>query len=470
LINKKFNMALIGKNYLSFLLSIELMEWNMKVIILDDKRVTYGQHYTDYLCQLEYSFLMLWGEDRQIEPFQKLQHYIVKKPFSIIIGQHRVLLGNSPAQNLSELIRKFPNFFLYEELKEINLFLCDEDKQAQFNDSYYAFCSRLAENSFRFRTSQNLSLGYTLSLCPENIKFIFSVFEKAFLNQDNFKEPDDTLNIKTFLYLTRGIFHRKLSIGATEFELFHLFLSLLSPHFQLDHKALMGDLLPIFTERGGAFKKTYIKDWLFEKKRPWSLELSSYEGIIHPQKISLLGGRPESIPVKVDVKEKSFRSIDLRFALNEKADLKLGLEGQRVFYTRSQKIGGQNPFWEGRFQKNGGVLKIYNRSYKGMKIDFIKNFIIAELEKDLSIICKRPITNLLIESIHFGHDLCLEEKSFKSSGFKQDMPLLSKVEVYDCTAPGLDDLLKNVHYFGPLKRGSFGLFSTLMEIKDGPSL
>ena len=470
MIDKEYNMALLGKNYLSVLLSVELLEWDKKVIIIDDDRVRYGQHYTDYLCQLEYIFLMYWGEDRHIEPFQKLQHYIVKKPFSVIIGQHRLLLGNSPSQNLSEFIRKFPNFFLEDDKDVINSFVCDEERREIFNEDYYSYCNRLAENSFRFKTAQNLSLSQSLDLCPENLKTLFSIFVKSFVGLDKLTDADDALNLKTFLYLTRGIFHRKLSITATEFELFHLFLSLLSPHFQLDHEALMKDLLPAFIEKGGVFKETNIREWLFEKNKPWSLELSSYEGIIHPQKVSLLGGRPESIPVKVGVKDKSFRSIDLVFSIQEGENLKLGIEGQRIFYTRSEKVGGQYPYWEGRFDSSGGKIKIYTRSYKGMKIDFIKDFLISELEKDLSIISKRQLAPINVESIQFGQDLCLEEVSLNNSKFKQDMPLVSKINVYDCTSPGQEDQLKHVHYYGPLKRGSFGLFSTLMEIKDSPSL
>ena len=221
---------------------------------------------------------------------------------------------------------------------------------------------------------------------------------------------------------------------------------------------------------GEFFKKTNVREWLFDKRKPWSLELSSFEGIIHPQKISLFGGRPESIPVKVDVLDKSFRSIDLVFSLTEKNSLKLGLEGQRIFYTRSEKVGGLYPYWECRFHKDGGTIKVYTRSYKGMKINFIKDFLVSELEKDLSIICKRPIENLKVESLSFGQELCLEETSYKNKNYKQDIPISNKIDVLDCTGPNQQEQLKNVHYFGPLKSGPFGLFTALMEIKDGPSL
>ena len=467
-------MALLGNNYLSFLLSVELLEWDKKVILIDDKRVSYGQHFTDYLCQLEYDFLMVWGEDRHIESLQKLQHYVVNKPFVLMVGDQRVLLGNTPSQNLSELIRKFPQFFADEDgLAELDNFLIDEEQRLKFDQQYFSFCSRLAENSFRFRTSQNLSLSHFLSLCPDSIKSTFQQFEKRYSHYHGQHEDFDQKTfdtVRSFYYLIRGLFHRKLSIDASEFELFHLFISLLSPHYELDQSALLRDLLPTFTDRGGVYKKTQVKEWLFDKMKPWSLELSSYEGIIHPQKIAILGGRPEGLPIKVDVKDKSFRSINIDISFEGDIQLKLGVEGQRVFYTRSDKVGSLYPFWEGRFFENSGSIKFYTRSYKGMKVNFVKDFLLSEIEKDLLKISKGPIQNIRITNIEFGTDLCLEEITISGKKFKQDSPLLSKTHVFDATEPGKYNKLKNVLYYGPLKRASFGLFSTMMEIKDSPSL
>ena len=67
MLNKNFSLALLGNNYLSYLLSVEMLEWDKKVILIDDYRIKYGSHFTDYLCQLEYDFLNVWGEDRDIE-------------------------------------------------------------------------------------------------------------------------------------------------------------------------------------------------------------------------------------------------------------------------------------------------------------------------------------------------------------------------------------------------------------------
>lgn len=458
-----------------------MLEWDKKVILIDDERIRYGSHYTDYLCQLEYDFLKVWGEDRYIESLLKLDHYIVSKPYSIVLGENRVILGNRPSQNFSELMRKFPQFFIDEDEKvteesessqEGSSFSSEEDRK-EFDDSFYKFCRLMAENSFRFRTTQNLSLNHLLSLCPKKLHSMFSRFEKQYTkyrDQQRSLEQQDFDSARTFFYLMRGVFQRKLSIDASEFELFHLFLSLLSPHYEIDHQALVRDLLPTFTSRGGVYKKTQVKDWIFENQKPWSLELASFEGVIHPEKLALLGGRPEGLPVKVEVEDKSFRSIEIEINLIGDSDLKLGIEGQRIFYTRSDKVGSLYPFWEGRFIENKGTIKFYTRSYKGMKVNFVKDFLLSEIERDLSKITKTNIKKIELNSLHFGNDLCLEEISVSKKKYKQDSPLLAKTAIYDSTAPGQHDRLKNVLYIGPLKKTSFGLFSALMEIKDSPSL
>ena len=472
MIDKNYNLAILGKNYLSILLGMEFIEWDQKIILIDDDRVGFGGHYTDYLCLLEYNFLTYWGEDRQIEPLQKLKHYVVKKPFTLVIDQKRVQLGHSPSQNLVEYFRKFSSFIKEGDRQEIENIILNPDAKKELDEEYYEFCYRLAENSFKFRTTRSLSLSDVLSLCPAKIKTLFKIFEVNFINFKSIPHSNrqHVQELKTFLYLISGIFHRKLSVSTTDFELFHLFMSLLSPHFELDHTALLKDLLPAFTQKGGVFKKSNVEQWLFDRSRPWSLQLSSFEGVIHPQKIFLLGGRPESLPIKIDVADKTFRSVTLKFAIDQESCYRLGIEGGRVFYTRREKVGGLYPFWEGRFTKDSGTIKVYTRSYKGMKVNFIREFLISVIEKDLSLICKRQIQPLKIDSLEFSSEMFLEQSSFKNARYRQDTPTCWDIKVKGMTIPGKHQVLKGVHYLGPLKRASFGLFSTMMEIKDGPSL
>jgi len=453
MLDKNYDLTMVGKNYLSLLYSMEYTDWGKSALVIDDKRLEYGHIYSGILSESDVAFLETWGEDKGIGPLANIRSHLTKHTLSFSIDKQKVRLGGSPFQNYMELLRKFPLLFGMEKVDQ-SITINEEE----FNQLYFSFCRRLSQNCFRFRTLQNLNVQTFLNLCPKVIVDCFHHFKEN-LDQ-NRKLEMIPLHQKTFFYLSRGFIQKKLSMRGNEMELFHLLLSLLSPCYELKEEVLLEELETVFKDRGGVCKTTTVREWLFDQSKPWSLELSSFEGIIHPKRIALMGGRPESMPLSVQASSKVFRSIDIEI---QKSQVLEDFFGSDYFaFTESSRIGGQYPFWAMR--KDGEVFKItlFTLIGKGMKIDFSKEKVMSIIEKDLSSIlgmdCRPELT-----SIQFGKEICVED----NKGEEKASNRFSKIHILDTSRPGSSDKLKNVHYFGPLKMGALGLFSTLMEIKEG---
>ena len=111
MLDNRIDNILIGKSYLSFLFAFTLMDNDKKVLLLDDERSRYGNLFTGFLCHLEKTFLELWGKKRNLAPLENLDKYALKRPFTMIVNNHQIQLGNSPSKNYQEFLRKMPFCF-----------------------------------------------------------------------------------------------------------------------------------------------------------------------------------------------------------------------------------------------------------------------------------------------------------------------------------------------------------------------
>tara|TARA_Y100000590_G_scaffold470440_1_gene664944 strand:+ start:33236 stop:34627 length:1392 start_codon:yes stop_codon:yes gene_type:complete len=459
LIEKNLDMTLVGKNYLSFLLGVELLDRNQKVLLLDDDRLSYGQLYSDSLPQLEVDFLKTWGEDRGLEPFLHLDKYLKNRHLTFVIGDNLIRLGGRPSHNFSEILRKLSNMlpagleigWPYETL----------EGQKEFDDAFHAFSKRIAQNAFRYKSVQSFNTAVFLAHCPPDIKKCFESFEEVFrnLSLDPYEGQNSEL---TFFFMARGKFQKKFSMELSRFELFHLFLTLLSPLYELDQDSLLMDLEPVLIERGGLYKRTRIREWLFHKSKPWSLELASYDGIIHPKNISLLGADPSGLSIKLENLGQSFGCI--RVSFDFASDAKIFWENEKFLRCDKSMLGTERPLWEADFGEEKVLFKVFVKKLKGSKIEFHEKEILKMLKIDMTQIFPGLWEKLEEPTLDWGPEIWIEGEGSKTKG---DIPFPKSVMVTNVKEPMSHERLNQVYYFGPYKEGPLGLLSSLMEIKDG---
>ncbi len=457
MLERNVDFVLVGKNYLSVLLGLELLDHGQKVLLLDDDRLSYGNLYSDGIGELEKSLLKGWGEDRLISPLAKIDEYLTSSSQIFHSNYKQLCLGHSPSENLIEFSRKYASSFAEDEYEILIDLINSPEKRKEFDEQVMGLCHRLGVNGFRFRSVQNFDTQFFLSQSPQSIQDLYKIFKSKWTFESI--ESDDEL--KVFLNSFSLAYHKTFGVRFGDYQIFHGMLSILSPSYKLDQDKLCQYLLSFFQKKGGQFKKTHVREWKFYKQSPWSLELASFEGIIHPKKVIFLGGDPSNIPIKLGKDSTFYNQLNMTVKLEES-----GSDSDNdQFLSKSKMLGTDYFIYQvKRLDDKTCNIKILLRNKRGFKLSFIKEELVKFTKKELSKYF--PIINW--ESADFdikwGSELFFDRSLLHRN---ETVPLFQKVKIFEKAGPELGQSLKNVHYIGPLREGPLGIVSSLLEIKDG---
>lgn len=462
--NHNFDMALVGNNYLSYLLGLSLLNKGKKILLLDDERFNYGDFFTGSLSQLDLEFLKGWGKECELEPLMNLDRYLKLKPVQFFIGKKQVNLGVDPISNFRELARKFPEFFLEDSI-DANLFLF-ENEGSRFNGHYFSISSHISNGILKDFKSKNLFSLLQTHLQDDLLKY-FNFFHSHFLNTDkNEKLSQAQRNeLNTLTYMFRGLFQSRLGISGNKTEIFHLFWCLLSPFYCLDHKALVSDLMKIHKEHGGEFKKMNLEALHFQSGIVQSFALESFEGMIRPKKMIFIGGYPQNLPIKLNV-AKGYSYHCLRVEMKFKEEFQNTLIGKKFAFSTPIKIGTDRPFWEVEFgDKNTAVFNVIMNQKEGTKVEFIEKRVESILLDDLHYLYPEYEFSLTGSVMSFTHDILVEDSD--SNAHKRKDKTIKKriVNILADSTPLFMPKLKNAMYFGPYYDNWLGRYSSLIELR-----
>jgi len=453
--------ALVGHNFFAYLLSLGLLARGKKVMILDDDRFNYGDFFTNSLTSLDIELLKVWGEKNALAPLINIEDYLSPSCVHFYVGKRQVILGDAPHRNFRELSRKFPKLFLSPKVTD-GTFRYDNEI-TNFDILYKDFCQKISSFIFSEKRSSKVSNLFATTL-PELFKSHFEFFFSNFKNKDLLKD-DDLYDFQALIYMMRGFFQNRLSSTGSQSELMHLFFSLISPYYKLDHERLIADLLVINDQNGGEFKKLNLGDLKFHKGFVKSFELESFDGIVKPKKMAFIGGYPVGLPIKLSSsKVLSYNCLNVEIEFAQK--LPAFLHNKKCVFTSAIKIGTEKPFWEVNFNDdNKGTFNIILAKKEGIKIDFIEKAIKENLLSDLKYIF--PEFTFLIQTcqMKFTLDVFIEDKNFHAHERLEASLRKRIVDVIDDSAPLFMSKLKNVLYFGPYNEDSLGTFSSLIEMK-----
>lgn len=458
--NKDLDFALVGHNFITFLLSLGLLNRGKKILILDDDRFNYGEFFTNSLTGLDVAFLKKWGKEERLLPLENLENYLTPEKVYFFTGKKQVVLGDLPHRNFRELCRKFPSFFLKNNLS-MELF-SSEDEIANFNNIYNNFCQKISDLFFHEKNVSKLSTFFENAI-PENLQTNFQFFFLQFGKKELMSENEKYL-FNAFIFMVRGFFQNRLSISGSKEEIMHLFFSLISPYYKLNHEKLVADLLSCHLEKGGEFKKLNLADLKFQRGVVKSFELESFDGLIRPRKIAFVGGYPVGLPIKLKTATTiSYNCLNVIFTFKEEVS-KL-LDGKKYVFTSSLKTGTERPFWEVLFASNTATFNVIMGKKEGGKVDFIFEKMREVLSNDLFFLFPEHSFVLSECKMKFTLDIFIEDKNFLAH--KKLKKTLAKkiVDVLEDTTPLLISRLKNVLYFGPYNEDSLGTFASLVEIK-----
>ena len=460
MLSRNLDFALVGHNFFAFLLSIGLLKRGKKVLVLDDDRFNYGDFFTNSLTSLDVEFLKAWGAGADLLPLKNIDNYIVPSKVLFYVGKKQVVLGDLPHRNFRELCRKFPELFLKDD-QPMGSFSFENEIHA-FDSVYLDFCQKVSALLFNEKRASRVSMLFENSI-PDNLKENFHYFFSHFSKKEKMNESERA-DFNALIFMTRGFFQNRLSVTGSKSEIMHLFFSLISPYYKLDHERLIADLLAEHQACGGEFKKLNLSDLRFQKGLLQSFELESFDGIIRPTTLAFVGGYPVGLPIKLQTgKSASYNCLNTVLTFKEKVP-KL-LEGKKCVFTSPIKIGTDRPFWEVYFSGHSAVFNLIMAKKEGTKIDFIFEKVKSLLLQDLNYLFPEYDLELADTQMKFTLDVFIEDKDYEAHRRIEASLKKKLVTVLEDSAPLLMSRLKNVLYFGPYNEDSLGTFSSLVEIK-----
>jgi hypothetical protein len=458
MLNKDIDYALVGNNFITFLLSIGLLNRGKKILVLDDDRFNYDQFSTNALTLLDVEFLRNWGELSHVEPLQNIDQYVTRKSINYYVGKKQVALGDTPLRNYRELCRKFPDLFLNE--LGLNLLTATSEAGESFNKSVQEFSSKVTRAIFLEKKASKVNKIFETSI-PVDLMTLFQHFFSLFSKKEELSEWERS-EFNTLIFMTRGFFQNRLSTSGSRSEIMHLFISLLSPYFHLDHERLIQDLQVVHKAAGGEFKKLNLADLKFHSGLVTSFELESFQGLIRPKKMIFIGSFPEVLPIHLKTSSATYNCVKVTIEFLE--GLPSFLLNKKILFSSAMKIGTDRPFWEATFNEKSATFNVITAKREGGKIDFIRERIIKLLSDDLAYLYPEYDFAFNTIDMNFTLDIFIEDKDYKANLRSGNLFGVNLAQVLEHSTPLDFSRLKNVLYFGHYNEDSLGTFSSMLGI------
>lgn len=454
MLSKDVDQVVIGKSTFSLLLGMQLLQSGSNVLLLDDDRIGYGDLYERFISLVTSRAMTAWGEELDADPLINLSSYTrsVSQVFHLEAqgSTKQVQLGSSPWGNMLELGRKLGHPAGYH--------LPDK---GNFDEEAILALERLGDHLYKFQSLSQLDSKTLVGMLPRDLVSWAEPIIAPYLGR---KHLDLSKPWDAFFYTARAVFHNKFSLDFSAAEIWHLLIEALSPRYEIDADNLVNDLVGIYQLRGGQFKSTRVREWMFYKSSPWSLELSSYEGIIHPKKLIFMGSSCSPVGLELDSNEHVYISIQLDFEGEATA---LGNSGTIHFIFSPSDVGTDFGLWSVRESSSGAItMEVAVRQREGMKIDFLGSKLVERatglMERTFPLAQATAVPNRL----RLGREVWIDEHFHKPRRLRSELLLPATVRLRQVLAPGETERVRNVGYFGPAKRDRLGLISSLIDMKD----
>ena len=463
MLEKNFDIMVVGRNAFSLLFAIEQAKLGQKVLLLDDPRLGPSAPYGHGISSVEYHFLKTWGKDFSVPPLLNMDNYFQRCPLDFFFNHHWLRLTSSPSLNILELLRRFGRPF-QEEGIIFRRFLEGVKQRRSFDEEIERFVSWAGQNAFRHRNTDGLGVDFFLSHCPPRLAKLFKIL-RDHLEVGRFRDESEEYLL---ISLIRAFFLKNLSPKMASEEIFHSFINLLAPSYSLDQELLERDLEKCFRQLGGQFKRTQVREWKFHKGRPWCLELASFEGIIHPRKIAFVEGYPKGIPLKLEDENPTYQGLLLKNWPSSEEIPHLP-PGNFVFGDIS-RVGTSFPIWwlespHMRKRESRLPLRIHFLSQResGSKVEFLRQKVLALVENDLAQVFPWMLKHLGQWEVEMGSEVYIRKSHSRKKG---PLPLRGGGNFFDYSSPTLGRRIKNVYYFGPRRESPLGPLGRLMEMKQ----
>lgn len=445
MLKSSYNTVIVGKSYISLIFAIIKAKSN-DVLVIDEPDVTLGNKWYLNIGTLEKLLLQRIGYQYSIESLKHLEKYIDSVNTFICLNEKFIELGASPLSNIRELSRKLPELFTNEfinTLKNID--------EKSFNDEFFSYFEKIATHALSIKKIE---------------ESLFEVSHQNMLNSifENFQKiinDSQQQMTKQLHFVLQVLYQTVFSNAKNDLETSYLLCALLSPRFKVNEQKLCDDLFCELRRFGGDFKRTKIQDWEIYKKSLKYILLSSYEGIIRLDDLYLFGSIANKFPFKRKSKQTMFNAIDLKVPVFH--GLLNNYKNKRIIFSRSERLGTNSSHWEAFIDDKGVLHGTYSYAdFEGTRPSFHYKKASNDIFKSLENLLPGLDQDDWFRQVEFqsSRDIWIEYLSSKKNvgNFaKKSDELLTHNES--------GDLIKKLHYWGPVKAKSMGIFSYLIDLK-----
>jgi hypothetical protein len=462
MLDKQFEIAVIGKNYLSIMYGLKMLVDKNRVIVINDKRASLGGQILCSHGRLEVELLKQWGKMEGIDQLSHIDQHITPRYSTFHLPTGRLKLGSSsPSNNLREILRKLP-FFFEGDSQLLNSYVFDKDLRDNFDIQYFQYLNFLSHFALNSRSGNDFEREFIVNTLPPEMKKLFLLFEKNYLKKKNegIDWDEKEWSVKLINFIANCYLHYSFSIDQEFYQVFHIFLYLIGPFYHIDDRAVESSLESLFVEKGGVIKNARLKEWVFYKGYPWSIELDSFEGIFHPKKLTYFGGIPTGLPMKIETTSPILKQVTLKTKINKphlsKSNDKLIHD---FYYCNKDMIGGEFALWKITETEEYLYASCPVLFYPGTKIDFFEKRIVETFNSEI----KKIIPGFMSEQwdVFWDHDIFhqkLRSKKRKPNQFKD--------KIFDYSGPSKVSLIKDFKNFGPMGELPLGFISCLMKMRQ----
>lgn len=362
MLKNRYDEILIGLNITSLVRGLISIQNNKSVLLIDDKRFKAPSLVSDFVSELEiHSFLRI-AKQYEISELSNIRKFIRPAHIDLNTDNVRLRIGASPFENLRELIRKYPELMVKEDLD-----LVYREGERHFNEYFLEELKRFEASSFE-NIARGKNAKYELSSAtPKWFRAVFNKFSEL-INLEYMQ--DKSLKFNSLLHMMSLFFEEKMKAKINPEEVSYYFFKLLSPQYRLQDFILIAQLKRRLMVSGGDYKESKIQYWQFYQGRFENLLLASFEGVISANKVLFFTHLPEDLPFFLNSEFSFYRSVQMHV---DKTSISPYPAHHLVVQTQDTILGSDKPF---RIISFDQTLSFYQMPYlymPGSKASFYQN-------------------------------------------------------------------------------------------------
>ena len=282
---------IVGSDYISTITGLLCFEKKSSVALLNEHNFYQDPAFLSHLNSFDFHYLNVLGEKHNIQTLRNLKNYIINSPFTFHTNDKSIVLGRDFSSNIHECLRKIPEIFNSEQLRQIDLITLSQQHEKYLGE-----------------------LARKLHQLSDISKFREAVLIDDYHHFKNLKsiiQWDDSVD--NLLRCLAGAYDNYIPKKMGVLHKLSLIFNLFSPFYLLDNDRLNNDLIREFEEKGGQVLSDKIEGFTTQGKKLEGVKLEQTGRTFHFEELVGIGHPRDDLQLKVDCQAQAYMSVNFVF-------------------------------------------------------------------------------------------------------------------------------------------------------------